>query len=62
MVKGLKLVAQTNGSKTDIEDALALSNVGIVSPVEVILLANVDKALDALKLGKAVGRQVICPL
>jgi D-arabinose 1-dehydrogenase-like Zn-dependent alcohol dehydrogenase len=59
MLKGLNLVAQANGSRKDIEDALALSNVGIVPAVEVTPLATLDKALDALKLGKAFGRQVI---
>ncbi|KAE9377621.1 GroES-like protein [Stipitochalara longipes BDJ] len=59
MLKGLKLVAQSNGSKNDIEDALAFSNIGLVSSVEVIPLARVDAALDALKLGKVTGRQVI---
>lgn len=59
MLKGLKLIAQANGSRKDIEDALELSNLGIVSVVEVTPLTSLDKALDALKQGKAVGRQVI---
>jgi propanol-preferring alcohol dehydrogenase len=59
MQKGLKLVAQTNGSKQDLKDALAFSNIGLVSSIERIPLASIDVALDALKLGKVVGRQVI---
>ena len=59
MQKGLKLVAQTNGSKQDLSDALAFSNIGLVSSIERIPLASIDVALDALKLGKVVGRQVI---
>lgn len=43
----------------DIKDALALSNEGIVPTVEVVPLAGLDKALDALKRGQVVGRQVI---
>ena len=59
MLKGLKKLAQLNSSKNDTEDAPAFSNIGLVSLVEVMPLARIDVALDALKLGKVVGRQVV---
>lgn len=59
MIKGIKFVGQANGTRRDIEDALALSNVGIVPSVETVPLSGLDDALDALKQGKAAGRQVI---
>ncbi|KAL1845533.1 alcohol dehydrogenase [Diaporthe australafricana] len=57
--KGIKLVAQRNGTKKDITDALALGNQGIVPTVQVVPLESLDVGLDKLKSGQVVGRQVI---
>lgn len=57
--KGIKLVAQRNGTKKDIRDALALGNQGIVSTVQVMPLESLDVSLDKLKSGQVVGRQVM---
>lgn len=59
MVKGLKLVAQCNGSNKDIEDALALSEKGILPKVEIVKLEYLDEALDKLKRGEVSGRQAV---
>lgn len=59
MLKGLKLCAQPNGSKKEIEDALALSVTGIIPVTEVVPLASIDEALDSLTRGQAVGQKVI---
>ncbi|KAJ3543141.1 hypothetical protein NM208_g3727 [Fusarium decemcellulare] len=60
MVKGLMLIAQANGSGRDIQDAVRLGiEDGILPHVELIQLADVDEALDKLKAGKALARQVI---
>ncbi|KAK5446755.1 hypothetical protein LTS15_009688 [Exophiala xenobiotica] len=59
MMKGLKLVAQSNGTKKDIEDAIALAKKGIVPQVQIVPLESLDEALDRLKLGQVVGRQAV---
>lgn len=59
MVKGIKFYAQSNGSRQDIEDALALSANGIVPATEVVPLQSLDNVLNSLKTGQGVGRKVI---
>lgn len=59
MHKGLKIFAQSNGTKQDIEDALSLGAEGILPRTEIVPLQKIDAALDSLKAGKVVGRMVI---
>jgi propanol-preferring alcohol dehydrogenase len=60
MAKGLRLIAQCNGRTKDIQDAIKLgAEDGILPQVEVVQIENIDEALDKLKAGKTVERQVI---
>lgn len=59
MVKDIKLMARCNGTKKDIDDALALGGEGILPDVDIVPLERIDEALDKLKQGNATGRQVI---
>ncbi|CAK7221512.1 Alcohol dehydrogenase [Sporothrix bragantina] len=60
MVKGLALIAQCNGTTKDIQDAVTLGiENGILPEVELVLFNDIDKALDKLKEGTTLGRQVV---
>lgn len=59
MQKGIKLIAQRNGTRKDIVDALALGNEGIVPTVQIMPFESLDVCLDKLKSGQVVGRQVM---
>ncbi|KAJ2903381.1 hypothetical protein MKZ38_009958 [Zalerion maritima] len=60
MVKGLSLIAQCNGSTRDIQDAVRLGvEDGILPQVEVVRIEKIDEALDKLKAGKTLERQVV---
>ncbi|KAL1889502.1 hypothetical protein Sste5346_008880 [Sporothrix stenoceras] len=60
MVKGLALIAQCNGTTKDIQDAVTLGiENGILPEVEMVQFNGIDKALDKLKAGTTLGRQVV---
>ncbi|CAK7203108.1 Alcohol dehydrogenase [Sporothrix eucalyptigena] len=60
MVKGLGLIAQCNGATKDIQDAVKMGiEDGILPQVELVQINSVDEALDKLKAGRTLGRQVL---
>lgn len=59
MQKSLKFLAQSNGSRKDIEDALKYGNEGITPSVQVVSIEDIDISLDKLKRGQVTGRLVI---
>jgi propanol-preferring alcohol dehydrogenase len=60
MVKGVGLIAQCNGSTKDIQDAVRMGTEdGILPQVELVQIEAIDEALDKLKAGKTLKRQVV---
>lgn len=60
MLKGLSLSGQSNGSARDIQDAIRLGiENGILPQIEVVRIEEIDAALDKLKAGKTLERQVV---
>lgn len=59
MEKNITLVGQRNGTKKDIEDALALVNEGVKPVVELVKIEQVDEALDRLQKGDVSGRLAV---